>query len=128
MEYDRQSGRALLRNYKGDVYEYFEAAPHLTRVYHGAAELQDAWKTVQPTANKGPRPRLAGRRQEPVGDQGRQAQGGDGSKELDRPLVTVRLVAARLAGLGPKSNAAGGGAEEGRPTEAGEPAGSPCRR
>jgi lysine 2,3-aminomutase len=39
-EYDKDTGRALLRNYKGDLYEYFEQEPHLTRVYHGREELE----------------------------------------------------------------------------------------
>jgi len=43
MEYDRESGRALLRNFRGDIYEYFESAPHLTRVYHGMPELERAY-------------------------------------------------------------------------------------
>jgi lysine 2,3-aminomutase len=58
MEYDEDSGRALLRNFKGDVYEYFDSAPHLTRVYHGVEELEQAYAdpgTQEPVSDAGKR-------------------------------------------------------------------------
>lgn len=56
LEYDRESGRALLRNYKGDIYEYFDSAPHLTRVFHGLADLEKGYthpETLKPVSDKG---------------------------------------------------------------------------
>jgi lysine 2,3-aminomutase len=48
-EYDPESGRALLRNFKGDLYEYFEQAPHLTRVYKSREELESAYAAPEKT-------------------------------------------------------------------------------
>jgi lysine 2,3-aminomutase len=59
-EYDPETGRALLRNFKGDLYEYFEQAPHLTRVYASHDELERAYaapeksKPVSDAAKGGP--------------------------------------------------------------------------
>ena len=53
LEYDEDTGRALLRNFKGDIYEYFDSAPHLTRVFHGMDDLERGYARPETLAPMG---------------------------------------------------------------------------